>query len=283
MKPCFRNPGAGLLSLMLFLSPPAWSGALDKLFVPKAQLWARWSVQDAGSTKSVDHGAWDRFLSVYVKNGRDGVARVAYGRVSTKDREALADYVEDLSAVPVSRISRAEQLAYWVNLYNALTLKTVLDHYPVKSIRDIDLSSGLFGGGPWKAKQVAVEGRKVSLDDIEHRILRPIWKDPRIHYAVNCASVGCPNLQSQAFTARNAGGLLDKAARDFVNHGRGVRISGGRLVLSSIYSWFESDFAADGGVMAHLKRYASPSLAAKLEGFDAADDYAYDWRMNDVR
>lgn len=283
MKPCFRNPGAGLLSLMLFLSLPAWSGALDKLFAPKAKLWARWSAQDAGSTKSVDHGAWDRFLSVYVKNGRDGVARVAYGRVSAKDREALADYVEDLSAVSVSRISRAEQLAYWVNLYNALTLKTVLDHYPVKSIRDIDLSSGLFGGGPWKAKQVAVEGRKVSLDDIEHRILRPIWKDPRIHYAVNCASVGCPNLKSQAFTARNAQGLLDKAARDYVNHSRGVRISGGRLVLSSIYSWFESDFAADGGVMAHLKRYASPSLAAKLEGFDAADDYIYDWRLNDVR
>lgn len=283
MNVFLRVLGAGLVALQLSLPYPALGGALDKLFAPKAELWSVWTAHDNASAKRVDHGAWDRFLSRTVKKGRDGVSRVAYGRVSAKDRRDLAGYVEALSAVPVSRLSRGEQFAYWVNLYNGLTVKTVLDHYPVKSIRDIDLSSGLFGSGPWKAKQVVVEGRKVSLDDIEHRILRPIWKDPRIHYAVNCASIGCPNLQRQAFTAHNTQSLLDKAAREYVNHSRGVRVSGGRLVLSSIYSWFESDFHADGALMAHLKRYASPSLAAKLEGFDVADDYAYDWRLNDAR
>jgi hypothetical protein len=164
-----------------------------------------------------------------------------------------------------------------------LTVKTVLDHYPVESIRDIDISPGLFVDGPWKRKLVQVEGRQVSLDDIEHRILRPIWNDPRIHYAVNCASIGCPNLQARAFTAKGSQRLLDKAARDYVNHRRGVRVAGDRLVLSSFYSWFEPDFAVDGGVMGHLKRYAGSALAARLDGFDEADDYAYDWRLNDAR
>jgi hypothetical protein len=283
MQACFRVPKVPLYLLLLFLAAAAVGGPLDKLFAPKSELWSRWAAHDAASNKRIDHTAWDRFLSTYVRRGRDGVSLVAYGRVSDTDRQSLNDYVADLSSLPISRYSRPEQLAYWVNLYNALTVKTVLDHYPVKSIRDIDLSPGLFAGGPWKGKQVEIEGQKVGLDDIEHRILRPIWKDPRIHYAVNCASIGCPNLQEQAYTAKNAQRLMDTAARNYVNHRRGVRISADRLVLSSIYAWFEPDFASDGGIIAHLKRYAASELAAKLEDFDAADDYAYDWRLNDAQ
>lgn len=121
------------------------------------------------------------------------------------------------------------------------------------------------------------------LDDIEHRILRPIWMDPRIHYAVNCASIGCPNLQAQAFTAKNAQGLLTKAAREYVNHPRGVRIGDDLLILSSIYVWFEPDFSANGGLIGHLRRYADPTLAGKLDGRDGPDDHEYDWRLNDTR
>ena len=107
-----------------------------------------------------------------------------------------------------SLTSRDEQLAYWINLYNALTVKVILDHYPVKSILDIDISPGWFSIGPWGKKLVAVEGVEISLDDIEHRILRPIWRDPRIHYALNCAAVGCPNLLREAFTGATAEVLL---------------------------------------------------------------------------
>ena len=272
-----------LLLPMLFLAAPAAGGVLDGLFAPKPQLWARWSAHDARSGKRVDHGAWDRFLSAYVSTGRDGVALVAYGRVSGKEKKALDDYVAELADLPISGYSRSEQLAYWVNLYNALTVKTVLDHYPVKSIRDIDLSSGPFSGGPWKRKLVQIEGQGVSLDDIEHRILRPIWKDPRIHYVLNCASIGCPNLQALAFSVQDSQRLLDKAARAYVNSRRGVQVVGARLILSSIYAWFEPDFAVDGGVLAHLKRYAAPALKGRLDGFDAVDDYIYDWRLNEAR
>ena len=161
-------------------------------------------------------------------------------------------------------------------------MKTVLEHYPVASIRDIDISRGVFVDGPWRVKLVEIDGEPVSLDDIEHRILRPIWRDPRIHYALNCASLGCPNLQPTAFTPANTQALLEQAARDFVNHPRGVRLEGDALVVSSIYAWFGSDFDEDGGVISHVTRYAAPSLAPRLEGVQHVDRYEYDWRLNEA-
>lgn len=98
-----------------------------------------------------------------------------------------------MTALEISGYSRPEQFAYWFNPYKALTIQVVHDHYPVESIRNIDISPGLFADGPWKKKSVAVQAEKVSLDDVEHRILRAIWKDPRFHYAMKCASVGCPD------------------------------------------------------------------------------------------
>ena len=108
-----------------------------------------------------------------------------------------------MSDLTITDYNKKEQLAYWINLYNSLTIKVVLEHYPVKSIKEIKLS-GIFKPGPWKKELVIIEGKKLSLDNIEHDILRPIWKDNRVHYAVNCASIGCPNLQNSAFTAKNS-------------------------------------------------------------------------------
>jgi len=172
-------------------------------------------------------------------------------------------------------------LAFWVNLYNALTVRLVLQFYPIDSIKDIDVSSGLFGS-VWDRKLLEVLGQPMSLNDIEHRILRPIWRDARIHYAVNCAAIGCPDLPPAAFTAENAGALLDHGARAYVNHPRGVRIDRGRLTVSKIYGWFQEDFGGnEGSVLRHLRQYADPALAKTLDGFDGIDDYAYDWRLND--
>jgi hypothetical protein len=155
--------------------------------------------------------------------------------------------------------------------------------YPVASIRDIDISPDWFSNGPWNAKLRAIEGEAVSLNDIEHRILRPIWRDPRIHYGVNCASIGCPNLRAQAFTAANAEALLASGARDYVNHPRGARIEDGRLIVSSAYVWFAEDFGGDdAGVIAHLRRYARPELRAALAEVDEIGDFVYDWRLNDA-
>jgi hypothetical protein len=153
----------------------------------------------------------------------------------------------------------------------------------VASIRDISVSPGLFSTGPWGKKLVAVENEPLSLDDIEHRILRPIWKDARIHYALNCAAVGCPDLQPVAFTAANTEALLEGAARAFVNHPRGVHIGdSGKLRVSSIYVWFKDDFGdgSDAAVIAHLARHAAPELRAKLAGIARIDDHGYDWAIN---
>lgn len=116
---------------------------------------------------------------------------------------------------------------------------------------------------------------------MEHRILRPLWKDNRVHYAVNCASLGCPNLQPQAYTPENMELLLEKGAREYVNHSRGVRFAGERLYLSSIYDWFQADFGeSDEAVLRHLRQYAAPDIASRLKEFRGKISYDYDWRIN---
>lgn len=248
---------------------------------PKPDLWERWATHDTASTAKIDHSEWTRLIAAYARPSADGVTRFGYGSVSKADRAALESYVAKLSSTPISTFNRREQFAYWANLYNALTVKVILDHYPVASIRDIDISPGFFADGPWGAKLVTVEGEKVSLDDIEHRILRPIWKDPRIHYVVNCASIGCPDIPPVAVTAGNADKLMNDGAVAYVNHPRGVTVKDGRVVVSSIYEWFDEDFGGtEAGVLDHLRKYAKPALAAKLKGRDSYSDDAYDWKLN---
>jgi len=251
---------------------------------PQADLWPRWQAYGPGSDRVVDHSAWERFLAKYlVTSHPSGINCVEYGEVSAVDKQMLKSYLDDLQQVPVSQLNRNEQKAYWINLYNAATLDIVLDHYPVSSITKVNLSSGLFSRGPWEAKILKIEGQEVSLNDIEHRILRPIWKDPRVHYAVNCASIGCPNLQDRAYTSKNTEVLLEKGAREYINHPRGAAFEGKKLVLSSIYDWFQEDFGGSGqGVLRHLRRYAAPDLAGKLESFSGRIDYQYDWSLNEA-
>ncbi len=250
---------------------------------PKAEAWLFWAANDPAGKVRVDHAPWDRFLKKYVDTSHpSAIHRVRYATVTPDDRKGLDAYIRYLQAVEVTRLDRAGQKAYWINLYNSLTVKVVLDHYPVRSIRDIKISPGIFSSGPWGAKLLAIQGRKVSLDDIEHRILRPLWRDNRVHYAVNCASLGCPNLQPEAFAPENAETLLEKGAREYVNHPRGVLLSGDRLHLSGIYDWFQPDFGgSEEGALRHLARYAAPELARRLKGFHGKISYDYDWRINE--
>lgn len=204
-----------------------------------------------------------------------------YGAFTAADRKALDSFIARMGHLAVRRHPRREQYAYWINLYNALTVKVVLDHYPVASIKDIDISPGLFADGPWGAKLVAVEGVNLSLDDIEHRILRPLWRDSRIHYGVNCASVGCPDLQRKAFTGAGIDAQLDKAARDYINSPRGVSIRGGTITVSKIFDWYVADFGGTPqGVIEHLLRHAKPDLARRIRQIGRIGGSAYDWRLN---
>lgn len=254
------------------------------LAAPKAELWPRWEKHDRSNGLAIDHRPWDDFLKKYLVSPHpSGINRLRYQSVSAEDRGLLKRYLTSLQELPISTYNRAEQRAYWINLYNAATVDLILWRYPVASIRDINISPGLFARGPWGAKLLAIEGEKLSLDDIEHRILRPIWQDNRVHYAVNCASLGCPNLQPTAYTVENTEALLEKGAREFINHPRGVTIKNGKLQVSSIYVWFQEDFGGDAeGLMEHWQNYAEPKLVDALSNYSGGLAHDYDWRLNGI-
>jgi len=233
---------------------------------------------------TVDHSAWDRMLAAHIVASPDGINRFSYGRVTAADKRTLKTYLAALEGAKVTVLKPGEQRAFWINLYNALTIDVVLDHYPVKSIKDIAIGPGLFTSGPWGRPLVTVEGRKLSLDNIEHDILRKVWRDPRVHYAVNCASIGCPNLMAKAFTGGDLDDMLTQGARDYINHPRGARVGDGRLRLSQIYSWYRKDFgASEAELLRHLSVYAGPGLKKHLAGIDRIAGYDYDWSLNEVK
>ena len=272
-----------ILVPVLLILPLAAFTPRENIFAPSAELWQRWERHDPDSTATVDYAVWDRLLKTYVRRQEAGASLFDYAAVTPEDRTALDAFISRLAALPVDRYDRAQQFAYWVNLYNALTVQVVLDHYPVDSIRDIDISPGWFSDGPWDKKLVTVAGEDISLNDIEHRILRPIWADPRIHYAVNCASIGCPDLRAEAFVGERLDEMLDDAARTYINSPRGVSIDGSKVTVSKIYDWFYEDFGrSTDSLLAHLIRYAEPPLAEELAAIGDIEDTAYDWSLNGV-
>jgi hypothetical protein len=217
--------------------------------------------------------------------------RVDYARwsKSREDRAKLDAYVADLATRKPAQMPRAEAFAYWANAYNAITLKLILDRYPVASIRDIRSEGSLFDlkayTGPWRQRRITVEGRTLSLDDIEHEVMRPTFKDPRVHYSVNCASVGCPNLKRTPWSAATLERDLDAAARAYINSPRGVDVRADGLHVSAIYKWFVADFGGnDDGVLKHLRQYAEGPLAQALAkpGVKIAGDF-YDWSLNGTK
>lgn len=271
-----------LLCCCLVLPLAAFTSA-ERLFAPAADLWPRWQQHDPDSAAALDFDRWEALLGRVVVAGADGINRVDYRALAGAEAATLDRVVAELAAVRIGSYGRDEQLAFWINLYNAVTLQVVAAHYPVASIRDIDISPGWFADGPWGAALVTVEGEALTLNDIEHRILRPIWRDARIHYAVNCASLGCPNLAGTAYRSGDIGDRLDAAARGYVNHPRGVTLRDGRVTVSKIYDWFLEDFGGStAGLLAHLRRYAASGLAADLAQRGEIDGTAYDWALNDA-
>lgn len=268
-----------LAGLNLLSASPLGEGFVSE--AKAASVTEQFSQISQSSKKTVNHSQFSILLKAYVKRDKNGLNRVDYKGFKNKQSDLKA-YIKSLEAVKVTSLSRAEQFAYWANLYNAVTIDVVLEAYPVKSIKDIDISPGIFSNGPWGKKLVTIEGTKISLDDIEHQILRKVHKDPRVHYAVNCASVGCPNLQTEAFEASKLEAQLEKAAKDYVNSNRGAVVKGNRLSISKIYIWFKKDFGGnDAGVLAHLKRYASPKLKEKITKIGSINSSFYDWTLNE--
>ncbi|MEM1130419.1 MAG: DUF547 domain-containing protein [Pseudomonadota bacterium] len=258
-------------------------GSVQRFLAPDAEPWPFWEAHDPTSRRTIDHGAWAAFLDTNLRRSTDGVHLVAYGDVSPQDIAELDRYLRDLVDTPVLQLNRNEQLAYWINLYNALTVRLVLREYPVRSIRDINLGGGGVAGGPWAAKLVTVEGNRISLNDIEHRIIRPIWRDPRIHYAVNCAAIGCPNLAASPWRGDGVNAALEAAGRAYVNNPRGVSFRRNGPHVSRIYDWFVEDFGGnEQAVLDHLLRFAEPDLTTRLREEGRISGQFYDWRLNDA-
>ncbi len=246
----------------------------------KARLMERWLVSDELSERSVDHSPWQKILDSYLIKTPSGTL-FDYKAVTKADISILDTYLTALSRTDVDRLNKAEQQAFWINAFNAISIRVVLSEYPVSSINDI--GGGWFSSGPWAEKSFRVYLIDLSLNDIYHRILRPIWQDNRVHYALSCAAKGCPNLFAKAFSAETMNQDLDAAARDFINNGKGIlQVNGSSIRLSRLYDWYRDDFGkSEAGVIAHLKSFADAKTGANLEGIDQINGHAFDWSLND--
>merc|ERR1711916_116803 len=257
---------------------------INSFAAPKADLWQIWKKHNASNTQTIDHTLWDNFLKEnLITTHSSGIYRFDYTNVSKKQRVLLQTYLKNMQNTNISNFNRAEQMAYWVNLYNARTVELILEHYPVKSITKIKF--GWFDFGPWDEEILKVEDKELSLNDIEHRILRPIYKDERIHYIVNCASLGCPNIPKNALTSENMESTLQQATIEYVNHERAVKIiDDDTLQLSSIYDCYGVDFGKnEKEVITKIAKDANPKLASWLKANPEPDiEYEYDWGLNDI-
>lgn len=213
-----------------------------------------------------NHKAWNTLLSKYVDTKGD----VDY-KAFKNDSEALNNYLIHLAEnSPKKDWSKNEKLAYYINLYNAATVKLILDNYPVKSIKDIK--------NPWGIDWVKTGDGILSLGDIEHKVLRKM-NEPRIHFAINCASFSCPKLLNKAFTASQMEKQLNAATHDFINDKTRNIISKEVMQLSNIFKWYKKDFTTNGS----LADYIKPYTAIEVNNETDIDFLKYDWNLNETK
>ncbi|WP_413111266.1 DUF547 domain-containing protein [Thaumasiovibrio sp. DFM-14] len=244
--------------------------ALPVCAAPRAELWPIWTSANAHNSAQIDHRLWQQTLDEYLEVAA-AQTRFDYRQYLADNTQWVAQYLTAMANIDPRMYRREEQLAFWINLYNAQTVQLILEEYPLDSITEL---GGVFSFGPWNEEVIEIAGEPLSLNDIEHRILRPIWQDARIHYAVNCASLGCPDLLAESFTANNSEQLLERAATRFINSDKGVYIDGERALLSSIFDWYAKDFTPD--VKTHINRYRQ---GKGLDGHKIG--YDYDWALNE--
>lgn len=209
------------------------------------------------------HEAWQKILSKYVSGS--GVVNYS-GLLGNID--ALNEYLSQLSStVPSSSDRSIEAKAFWMNAYNAFTIKLILNHFPVKSIREID------GGSPWDTKWIKLGSSTYSLNNIEHDIIRKYWKDGRIHFAVNCAAKSCPPISNRAFTKANTEKLLEELTRKFISNKDFNDVSPSKLELSKIFEWYKEDF---GDLSKFIDKYTTIKVSNKAN----VSYKEYNWSLN---
>ncbi len=225
---------------------------------------------------SIDNSIYARLLDKHVQGGL-----VDYKGLKA-DQAELEKYLGILAEVKVPALSENEAFAYFINVYNAWTLKLILDNYPgIDSIKDI----GSFFKGPWSIEFVKLRNKTVTLDDVEHEIMRPRFQDPRLHFVVNCASMGCPRLHDAPFEAETLDATLDMLTSKNINDPYFNSFSNGELKLVKVFDWYGEDWGGEQDKIAFVRRYAKGELQRKLENWSGEIDVDYmdwNWALNDV-
>ncbi len=264
-------------------------GLLALLVLPlEARAGSSWSVgvsvppSRQVSMDRISHQLWDQLLHKYVDT--QGNVDYAAWKRSAQDMQALNRYLNTLSYASVSKqASRAARMAFWINAYNAVTVRGILREYPTSSIRNH--TARLFGYNIWKDLYLIVGGSRYNLEQIEHQVLRKMG-DPRIHFAIVCASRGCPRLRNEAYTAARLESQLEDNAREFFARPHRFRYRNGTFYLSPILKWFAEDFGgSQAAVLRSIARYL-PSAAARQaaqRGQGTVVYLDYDWSLNDRR
>jgi hypothetical protein len=223
---------------------------------------------------SVDNRLWAELLKAHVQNGR-----VDYDGFK-QDESKLDRYLAILSATDPGTLFHNHQFAFYINAYNAFTIKLILTRYPgINSIKEISS----FFSNPWHKKFIPLNGFKVNLDHIEHDILRSRFKDPRMHFAINCAAKSCPPLLNKPYEGDTLESRLDEQTRRFINHPGNTFLKDGTLFISRIFKWFEADFS--GKPLSFISRYADDALKQALDNTAATGEIPiqylyYDWTLN---
>jgi len=265
-----------ILLALVALAIGAWLYRQQQLNEPLSE-WDR-SVET--NAERINHDDWQVLLDDFLDTEDErGVFLFDYESLQIDAEAELDGYINYLTSLDPRDYSRNEQFAYWINLYNAATVDLIVNHFPVDSITDLGETALAFG--PWDDPIVTIAGISLSLNNIEHGILRPIFKDPRIHFAVNCASIGCPNLQPQAFTSENLEELLHLGSQEFVSHPRALSADDDTLYLSSIFDWYAEDFGDETkAVLNKIAEYATEDAANILKDYEGDIEYHYDWTLN---
>ncbi|MCY4418237.1 MAG: DUF547 domain-containing protein [Cytophagales bacterium] len=222
--------------------------------------------------QAAGHAIWSEWLGLYVSE----TGAVDYARClrDSKGQQVLDGYLGWLDKEVPHAAGRNQRLAYWINAYNAFTIQLILKHYPLKSIKDIEKRTGK---GPWDHRFISLGGKTYSLNQIEHELIRPTFKDARVHFALVCAAKSCPKLLNQAYLPETISAQLDRQARLFLEDEKKNKIRPRRLEISQVFKWFEEDFTAQEPLITYLNRYTPKELSSKAR----ISYLPYDWSLNE--
>lgn len=222
----------------------------------------------------VSHQAWDELLKKHVS--KEG--KVNYKGFIQNTRK-LDAYLSQISENPPKKSwTEAQKLAYWINAYNAFTIKLIINNYPINSIQDLHPTIKIPGISTiWHKEFFKIGGVDENLNDIEHKVLRKEFDEPRIHFAINCASVSCPNLRNEAYSSKKLELQLEDQAKKFVNDYSKNKLEKDRVQLSKLFSWFKKDFTKNTSLIAFLNKYAKQKIDESAD----VDYLDYDWSLNE--